>query len=214
MSNANYVLYWDVFTSSLAAHVTLLELDVPFTMVRIDTEAKEHRQPEYLRINPNGLMPAVQLPDGRTLGETAAILLALGERHPEANLVPALDDADRPRFLQWLIALATTGHTTLRRHSSPDLYTTRHDALEGTTEVSAEQLGYFFNVIENVIEGTPYFLERGFGPLDIYLTMLLKFFDERQALFKDHPNLSALYNASTERASFQTAFALILPEQD
>ena len=208
MAADGYALYWDHKTSAIVPHVMLLELGVLFETIRIDTGANEHKQPDYLKINPNGLVPALCLPDGTAFGETAAILIMLGDRHPETGLVPTIDDGDRAKFLHWLIALATTGHTTLRRHCYPDGYTTRHDALDGMNEASGEQLDYFFEVLEAAIEGSPYFLKRGFGPLDIYLSMLLKFFDGREALFEKRKKIAAIYEASTARRSFQKVFDL------
>lgn len=208
MTKDSYVLFWDVLTSAIVPHVMLLEMDVPFELVHIDTAANEHKQAEYLSINPNGLMPALRLPDGTTLGETAAILLVLGDRHPETGLVPRLKDQDRPMFLHWLSALATTGHTTMRRHCYPDQYTSRQDALDGISEVSFEQLDYFFGVVETAIDGDPFFLQRGFGPLDMYLTFLLKFYDGRDELFERRPKIASIYASTLMRASFQEVLAL------
>lgn len=208
MADDEYVLYWNHKTSAIVPHVMLLELGVPFELVRIDTSTNEHKQAHYLEVNRNGLLPALQLPDGTTFGETAAILIALGDRHLESGFAPSIHDKDRAKFLQWLIAIATTGHTTMRRHCYPDQYTTRHDALDGTNEVSTGQLAYFFEVFETAIEGSPYFLERGFGPIDIYLSMLLKFFDGREALFEKRTAIADIYEASTSRPSFEEVFSL------
>ena len=65
----------------------------------------EHRSPDYLAINPQGLVPAVVLPDGHVLTQSLAIIEYLDETVPEPPLLPetAVDRA-RVRALAYAIA--------------------------------------------------------------------------------------------------------------
>jgi len=65
----------------------------------------EHRSPGYLAINPQGLVPAVVLPDGHVLTQSLAIIEYLDETVPEPPLLPetAVDRA-RVRALAYAIA--------------------------------------------------------------------------------------------------------------
>lgn len=49
----------------------------------------EHRLPEYLAVNPQGLLPSLALDDGSVLTQSLAICEYLDERHPEPPLLPA-----------------------------------------------------------------------------------------------------------------------------
>lgn len=49
----------------------------------------EHRRPEYLAVNPQGLLPSLALDDGSVLTQSLAICEYLDERHPEPPLLPA-----------------------------------------------------------------------------------------------------------------------------
>ena len=49
----------------------------------------EHRSPEHLALNPQGLVPALVLDDGTVLTQSLAIIEYLDETHPEPRLVPA-----------------------------------------------------------------------------------------------------------------------------
>ena len=66
----------------------LEEIGADYELSLVDTSAGQHRSPEYLRINPNGLLPTLVTQDGAALCESAAILLYLCDRHPEAKLAP------------------------------------------------------------------------------------------------------------------------------
>ena len=79
----------------------LAELGVVCEVVTVDLAAGRQRAPDYLRINPNGVVPTLQ--DGDlTLWESSAILLYLAETYPQAGLMPTARD-ERARVYQWLV---------------------------------------------------------------------------------------------------------------
>lgn len=102
-----YVLYYSPGAASLAVHWMLLELGVPFEAVRTDIDAGAQKRPEYLALNPQGLLPTLVV-DGAPRTEAAALLLLLAERHTEAGFGVAPSDPDRAEYLQWTLHLANT----------------------------------------------------------------------------------------------------------
>ena len=65
----------------------------------------EHRQKDYLKINPQGFVPVLLLPDGTVLTQSLAIIEWLEESHPRPALLPADPGARaRVRSLCQLIA--------------------------------------------------------------------------------------------------------------
>ncbi len=78
----------------------LEELGVDYEYTKIDLMKGAGRQPEYLKINPGGKVPA--LIDGDLLlTESAAICTYLGDKYPEAGLVPEPRTAARAHYDQW-----------------------------------------------------------------------------------------------------------------
>ena len=65
----------------------------------------DHRQPDYLKVNPQGLVPTLVLDDGTRLNQSLAIIEYLEEKHPQTPLLPkdALGKA-RVRSLSYLVA--------------------------------------------------------------------------------------------------------------
>lgn len=108
-----YRLYYAPGAASLAAHWMLIELDVPHELRRLDLGAGEHKDPDYLRLNPNGLVPTLVV-DDLPVYECAAILMLLAERHPEARFAPAAGTAERMAYLQWSFHLSNTVQTAFR----------------------------------------------------------------------------------------------------
>ena len=205
MSSQPYRLYYDRMTSAFVPHVMLEEMGVDYELVHIDTGVDAHETEEFRAINPNMLIPTLGLPDGRTFGENGAQLVMLGDLHPESGMVPRIGDEDRPAFLQWLFAIATTGHTTIRRYSYPEEYSTRYDAQDSVSEAAYRQLTRFYSVLDGVISGEPWFLPRGFGPLDIYTILILIPFegDALADILNTRPSLARLHAATHARPTVE-----------
>ena len=78
---------------------------LPYEYVPYALRLGETRTPEYLAINPSGLVPALEREDGVVMTQSLAIIEWLDETHPTPPLLPA--DADgraRVRSLAYMIA--------------------------------------------------------------------------------------------------------------
>ncbi len=73
-------------------------LGIPFDWVEVDSMRGETRRPAFLARNPAGQVPAVELPDGRMLAQSNAIVLYLAEG---SRLVPR-DPYHRAKMMEWL----------------------------------------------------------------------------------------------------------------
>jgi glutathione S-transferase len=102
-----YTLYYAPGAASLAVHLALIECGAPHQLALVDTAARQQKSPEYLKLNPNGLVPTL-IVDGQPVYECAALLLLLAERHPECGFAPAPGTPARATYLQWMLHLANT----------------------------------------------------------------------------------------------------------
>src|SRR6187549_2046606 len=98
-----YKLYYKPATASQCVHWMLIELGVPFELALVDTTTP--RSPDYLRLNPIGQVPTL-IVDGAPVTESAAILMLLAERHPEAGFAPPPGDPGRAAYLELMVYLA------------------------------------------------------------------------------------------------------------
>ena len=94
-----YVLHWEYMAGSIVVQALLQDADVAFEARYVDMGSGEHKKPDYQSINPTGRVPALTLPNAKTIGETGAIVTYLCETYPDAGLSPRPGDADRPEFL-------------------------------------------------------------------------------------------------------------------
>jgi GSH-dependent disulfide-bond oxidoreductase len=82
--------------------IALEELGLPYTVHQIDMGKLEQKRPEFLRINPNGRIPAIidREANNFPVFESGAILIYLAEK--TGRLMPA-DPQGRSTVLQWLM---------------------------------------------------------------------------------------------------------------
>lgn len=79
--------------------IALEELGLPYRVHALSFDKQEQKTPEFLRINPNGRIPAI-VDDGFAVFESGAILIYLAEK--AGQLLPS-DAKGRSLVLQWLM---------------------------------------------------------------------------------------------------------------
>jgi glutathione S-transferase len=96
-----FVLYHGWRSSaSRRVRLCLEEKGLSYESRVIDMAKMEHHSPEFLKINPNGVIPAL-IHDGRPLYESGTICEYLDEMYPEPPLRPA-DPYDRATMRNWI----------------------------------------------------------------------------------------------------------------
>ena len=163
--------------ASFTPHVLLNELGLPFELALVDRAHNAHKSPEYLKLNPNGLIPV--LVDGDlVLYETAAIVLHLVDTHPEAGLVPAVGSAERAQFYKWLVWLSSSLQAMMPHYFYSDRMIAPGNA-EGAAQVKAAAEARIATLIDQIearlaAQGGPWFLGARYSALDPYVFMLCR----------------------------------------
>ncbi|WP_424830966.1 glutathione S-transferase family protein [Ruegeria sp.] len=106
-----YRLHYAPDNASLVIRLVLEEMGLPYETVLVDRRRNEQDSVAYRALNPNGLIPVLETPEG-PIFETAAILLWLADRH--GQMAPGADSPDRAAFLKWLFFASNTLHADLR----------------------------------------------------------------------------------------------------
>ncbi|MDY0831502.1 glutathione transferase GstA [Pseudomonas sp. SED1] len=167
-------LYFSPNACSLASHIVLRELALPFELIRVDNQKKLTADgDDFLQINPKGYVAALQLDNGEVLTEGAAILQYLADLVPEAGLAPANGSWERVRLQEWLNFVSSEIHGglgVLFKDAIPD-------------EVKAlfkATLFKRFAILVQTLERQDYLLGAQFSVADAYLFVVLRwagFFD-------------------------------------
>ena len=206
-------LHYAPSNASLAPHILLHELAVPFTLQRVDREHGEHKSTAYLKLNPNGLIPVFT--DGElVLYESAAICLHLVDTHPEMGLAPALGTPARAQFYKWLMWLTNTLQPMLIHYFYPDRMVDPGNA-EGTAQVKRQAEARATGLLQQLetqlqSHGGPWLLGEHYSACDPYAFMLCRWTRNFAQPARALPALGAYLNRLLQRPALQRAIA---PEQ-
>lgn len=160
-------LYYAPGACSLAPHIALEEAGLQYDAVPVDLSTKIVAGKSYLKINPKGAVPALELDSGELLTENAVILQYIAELKPGAHLMPnGNSKMERYRTLEWLNFIATEihkGFTPLWNPTAP----------EETKRLAKATLDKKFDYINTHLEKSDFLMGKQFTLPDIYLTVML-----------------------------------------
>jgi glutathione S-transferase len=169
--------YFSPGSSSMATHIALNEAGASYE-ARPLTLQKGTRAPDFLKVNPNGKVPALVV-DGTVLTEVAGTLFYLARAFPQAGLMPAgaLGEAEA---VSWMSFDASTLHTAVAQ--------------------GPERVAEVWRIAEQKLAGKEWCVGGKYSIADIHLFRL--YWRVRDALASkpgDLPNVEAHYARMLER---------------
>jgi len=197
-------------TAAMVPHILLEELGVPYERVLVDRANDVHKSPEYLALNPNGLIPV--LVDGDlVLYETAAICLHLADAHPQAGLMPALGSPERAHAYKWLMWLTNTLQATLIVYFYPHRWVEEGSAAQNEVRAMAKRrVGELLDQLDAELarHGGPWFMGQAHSLLDAYVFTLCRwtrhFSDDSPVRpARERPHLGPYLQRMLERPALQ-----------
>ena len=190
--NPGYVLYGGPQTGAVAVEAALTLMGQPYEVVNAPTtESLAGVAPA----NPMNQVPALTLPDGQTLTESAAILLRIAETHPASKLAPAIDDPTRGAFLRWasFVSSAIYAHYWLK--DDPGRLVPDQGLHQVVNERLEQRLLTCWSIMEKGVAPyapAPYILGNDLTVLDLYVTVVSRFRPRRQRFYAVAPRLGEI----------------------
>jgi glutathione S-transferase len=162
----------------------LEELGIPYEFILLDLQAGEHRQPEYLAINPIGKVPAIVDGDFQ-LWESGAILFYLAQKY--GNLPSSLEE--QAKINQWIIF----GNATL----GPGIF------VEANREREMPKL---MTPLNQILEKQPFLLGDELSVVDVAVGSILAYIPLMLKLdLSEYPAVVDYIQRISERPAFQKA---------
>jgi glutathione S-transferase len=171
--HAVYTLYYAPGTASMVVHLALLEIGAAHRLERVDFSQDAQHSPGYLRINPRGQVPTL-LVDGKPCFESAALLMVLAERHPEAKLAPPPGSELRADWYQWIAFFASSVAPAYRHWFYPqDLGSAEHPPV--VREALQRKIEDAWSMVDaHLAAGGPYMLGAEFSGVDLLALMYMR----------------------------------------
>ena len=105
--NDKVIFYYNPMSRGRIVYWLLEELEADYEIKLLKWETKDHKSPDYLKINPMGQIPAI-MHKGAVVTETPAICAYLADAFPKNKLAPALSDPLRGTYYRWLFFAASS----------------------------------------------------------------------------------------------------------
>jgi glutathione S-transferase len=183
-----FTLYGRSGSGSLAVQVALEEIGVPFESIWVGREPAEVAR--YKEVNPTGRVPALVLPDGTVMFESAAILIHLALLYPDVKLAPQPGTTRHAAFLQWMTFLSANVYEAVLRIYYSARYSSRGEA--DSAVIREQGLADYLTHMSLIARSlNPYVLGADYSIADVYLYMITSWHPEKADLVARLPVLGA-----------------------
>ena len=192
-------LYYSPGACSLSPHIALRESGQPFELVKVDLGAKRlDGGADYLRVNPKGQVPVLELDDGERLTEGPAIVQYIADRKPESGIAPKEGTLERVRVQEWLNFITSEIHKGFSPLFAPD-------TPEDYKPVARKRLAARFDWLSKELEGREYLVGNRFSVADGYLFTVLGWTPFVGMKLEDWPVLKAYRERIAARPAVREA---------
>lgn len=188
-----YTIYTSPGTGGFAAEAMLEAGTAPWKREIIDTGKSEHKTASYLAINPAAQVPALILPDGDLMTESAAICIYLGDAHSDTKLAPQPGEPGRAAYLRWMVYLTAVVYGADLRCYYPGRHTSDASGADAVKSCAIEQMNSAFAIIDGYLSGHEWLAGKTMSVADIYLVMLASWHPDTAALKLACPRISDIW---------------------
>lgn len=162
-------------TAGLVPHILLQMSGAPYVLTMLDLRAGDQKKADYLKLNPNGRVPTLILPDKTPIFEAAAITMVLARRFPRLEMQPE-QETQRALYDQWLVFLTNSLQADLLISGHPERLVPDNEAAQKVVADGANRrCGEYLKIIAAHLDSQgPYLLGDKICAADLYLAMVCR----------------------------------------
>jgi GST-like protein len=206
-----YRLYGANGSGSSIVEAALAEIGADYEIEPVDAANSAHRDAAYAAVNPHRKLPTLITPDGQTLTESAAIVITLDERHPDAGLLPPTGSQERARALRWLLYAAGELYPIVEIMDHPERFSPSEAANAGVREVALETWRNRWLIVEDTLDEGPFLLHDRFCIADVVFAVLSRWDLPEPWRAANIPRLERLAEAVAKRPKLRELWSRHFP---
>jgi glutathione S-transferase len=191
-------LYYTPRACSMAAHIVLEESGEKYDGKRVDLANGEQRTEAYLKINPQGRVPALRLDSGEHVSENTAILPYLGKRF---GLWPS-DPVAEAKALSLIGFFAASVHPAHAHVGRPERYAADPSAFPTLKETGLKAFHNYLQQVDRMLAGREWFSDE-YSVLDPYGFVFYTWGARRELPVRELKNYTALKDRMLQRPAVQ-----------
>lgn len=185
-------LYGARGSGAVAVEAALRLLDQPYELIDAYTFDFDDRASgdQVLAANPMRQVPTLILPSGEVMTESAAILIALAEMHPERRLVPPPGDPRRRQFLRWMSFVSSAIYSLYWVKDDPARLAPDPAAQPALVERTLERIADCWRKMGEQVTPGRYLLGEELTVLDLYVAVVSRFRPRRKRFYEVAPTMA------------------------
>lgn len=185
-------VYGAVGSGSVPVEATLTLLGIPYRVVEAVTWVEAAAQERVAAVNPQRQVPALVLPSGEIMTESAAILIYLADLRPEARLAPQPADPRRAQFLRWMLYVSSAIYSWFWVKGDPARLALRAGDGPALVDRVHDRIADCWRMMDAQITPGRYILGDELTVLDLYVTVISRFGPWRNRFYRTAPKLSGI----------------------
>ncbi|HEY9218972.1 MAG TPA: glutathione S-transferase family protein [Phenylobacterium sp.] len=188
----SYTLYGARGSGAVAVEAALTLIGAPYELIGAYTFNPDTPESgdKVLTANPMRQVPALVLPSGEVLTESAAILIWLAEAHPDARLAPATGDPRRGQFLRWMAFVSSAIYALYWVKDEPARLAPDPAAHPALVERTLERIAQCWGIMDGQLTPGTYLLGEQLTVLDLYVNVVSRFRPRRARFYKVAPGMA------------------------
>jgi GST-like protein len=184
-----FVVYGQKGTGSITVEATLTLLGLPYRVEETTLRGREAAE-RYARTNPMRQLPALRLPSGEIMTESAAIMIWLADLHPAASLAPAPDDPRRAQFLRWMTFIPASIYSMFWVRDEPSRLAADKAGEAVIKTRTADRIAECWSIMDSQISPGEFILGDRMTVLDVYVTIVSHWTPGRTRFYEVAPRMA------------------------
>jgi GST-like protein len=185
-----YIVYGAKGTGSVLAEAALTLLGLPYQLAEPVSWDENGTTEALAAVNPMRQLPALVLPSGELMTESAAILIWLADDHPEARLSPTMAALTRPAFLRWMSFCSAAIYSLYWIRDDPSRIADTEAGQALARERTRERIADCWAIMDAQVEPGRYILGDSLSVLDLYVAVLSRWGPRRRRFYEVAPKLA------------------------
>ena len=209
-----YVVYGANGGGSVPVEAVLTLLGLPYEVVEAPAWESEEVRERIAPINPMRQIPALVLPSGEVLTESAAILMWLAELDPQGKLAPPPGDPRRAAYLRWMTFIPAAIYSMFWIRDAPSRLAEGEAAIELIKARTLERIAECWRAMDSQVEPARYLLGDELTVLDIYVAVVSRWSPRRERFYQEAPKMAEVVRRVDAEPRLQAFWAERFPFQD
>ncbi len=187
-----FTVYGARGSGSVAVEAALTLMGVSYKLIDADPWGDEAALQALEKVSPLRQVPVLELPDGRIMTESAAILLWFGDTREGRPFAPALGDPNRPAYLRWMVYIPAAIYPMYTLKDNVAAWVTHGDAQVELTANTIDRISACWKLMEGEVDPAPFILGEAPSLLDVYVTVVSRWTPGRDTFVENCPKLGAM----------------------